>query len=287
LRSPLRLAPIAAFVLTGAALPFPALAQSRAAVELERREFAEWLRTSPLSPRRAVVVRPIGTGLSLGPASADIPLDGVEPGRISERQGRIWLREGDRDIAFARGRAVSLGSWRLLASGPSGRGVVTVFSPRLRAGKEPSWFPYDTRSAYSVVLAPSKAPGSTRLLTPDGIEVDATESGTVSVAIGGKPATLVVRRIPGATEEESELEIYFRDGSNGQGSYPAGRFVTLIPHPGGGGRYLLDFNRARNPFCAYNTVFPCPAPWRGNSLPVAVRAGERYLGGGLDLPPPG
>lgn len=286
MRSRLRFTSIAAFVLTEAALPFAAMAQSRAAVEQERREFAEWLRTSPVSPRRAVAVRPIGPGLSLGPASADIPLDGVEPGRISERQGRIQLRAGDNDLTVARGRPISLASWRLLPSGPPGRGAVTVFAPSLRAGKEPSWFPYDTRAAHSVVLTPPKTPASTRLLTPEGIEVDATESGTVIVTLGGKTATLVVRRIPDASEEESELEIYFRDATNGHGSYPAGRFVALIPQAGGGGRFLLDFNRARNPFCAYNTVFPCPAAWRGNSLPVAVRAGERYLGGGLDQPPP-
>jgi len=39
---------------------------------------------------------------------------------------------------------------------------------------------------------------------------------------------------------------------------------------------VLDFNRARNPSCAYNTVFPCPAPWPGNALRRPIRAGERY-----------
>ena len=87
-----------------------------------------------------------------------------------------------------------------------------------------------------------------------------------------------------AGTEESELEIYFRDGTNGEGSYPAGRFVALVPESGG--RYRLDFNRARNPFCAYSTAYPCPAPWRGNTIAAPVRAGERYSGGGLNVPSP-
>jgi uncharacterized protein (DUF1684 family) len=96
-------------------------------------------------------------------------------------------------------------------------------------------------------------------------------------------ARLRVRRIPLGGGDESELEIFFRDGSNGDGSYPAGRFVSLIP--AGERRFRLDFNLARNPFCAYSSVYPCPAPWRGNVVTVPVRAGERYAGGGLETSP--
>jgi uncharacterized protein (DUF1684 family) len=46
--------------------------------------------------------------------------------------------------------------------------------------------------------------------------------------------------------------------------------------PLGGNRYLADFNSARNPWCAYNTVFPCPAPWPGNTIRAKVEAGEKY-----------
>jgi uncharacterized protein (DUF1684 family) len=74
----------------------------------------------------------------------------------------------------------------------------------------------------------------------------------------------------------------FRDETNGRGSYPAGRFVSLSPIADG--RYRLDFNRARNPFCAYSSAYPCPAPWRGNAIPAPVPAGERYEGGGLSDP---
>ena len=116
------------------------------------------------------------------------------------------------------------------------------------------------------------------LLAPEGSDVEAAEAGVVTVTRFGAPVPLRVRRFPGATEDEGELEIYFRDGTNGQGSYPAGRFVSLEPLPNG--KYLLDFNRARNPFCAYRSVFPCPAPWPGNSIAVRIEAGEMYGTGG-------
>ena len=78
--------------------------------------------------------------------------------------------------------------------------------------------------------------------------------------------------MPDPVSGEATLEIYFRDLTNGQGSYPAGRFVELIPQADG--RYRLDFNRARNPFCAYSSAYACPIPWRGNAIPAPVRAGE-------------
>jgi hypothetical protein len=267
-------------LILSAASPSAASAQSRAAVEQERREFTVWLSTAPLSPRRAVLVWPIGPGLSLGPVSADIPLQGVEPTRLTD-DGRVTLRLRDQSRSLARGRPVSVGNWRLLVNGPPGRAAVTVFGKEVRSGKAPAWYPYDAGAVYAVALSPSAALGAVRILGPDGVEVDASEAGTVEVTLGAVRQTLRVLRLPGATQDESELEIYFRDRTSGHGSYPAGRFVSLIPRAGG---YLLDFNRARNPYCAYNSVFPCPAPWRGNALAVPIRAGERYPGGRLDTP---
>ena len=83
-----------------------------------------------------------------------------------------------------------------------------------------------------------------------------------------------MRRFPGANPDESELQVFFRDGTSARGSYDGGRFVELVP--AGDGSFVLDFNRARNPFCAYSSVFSCPAPWSGNTLEMDVAAGERY-----------
>jgi uncharacterized protein (DUF1684 family) len=41
------------------------------------------------------------------------------------------------------------------------------------------------------------------------------------------------------------------------------------------GVYDLDFNRAYNPYCAYNSEFSCPIPPAENTLRVAIRAGEK------------
>ena len=48
----------------------------------------------------------------------------------------------------------------------------------------------------------------------------------------------------------------------------------IDPVPLGDGRYILDFNMAYNPACAYSEHYNCPIPLRENSLSVPIRAGE-------------
>jgi uncharacterized protein (DUF1684 family) len=112
------------------------------------------------------------------------------------------------------------------------------------------------------------------MLGLDGVEVEASLTGTWVGRVTGEDVRLTVYRMPEPGTEESELMIFFRDGTSGRGTYPAGRFLALRPL--GGNRYRADFNRARNPFCGYNGIFPCPAPWPGNGIAGLVEAGERY-----------
>ena len=241
-------------------------------VATERAEYAQWLASAATSPYAAIARVPVGDGVRLGPKTADVPLDGLPEQRVNEQGGRLTLAAGGASRPLPRARPVPLGAYTLVAEGPPGRTVLGVFAAK-HSGALPTYFTYDPALVISVALEPPTKPGTVRLLAADGGEVEATEAGTVRVAVGGITAPLRVRRIPG-DGEESDLEIYFRDGTNGHGTYPAGRFVSLTPL--GNGRYRLDWNRARNPFCAYSSVYPCPVPWTGNGLPIEVRGGERY-----------
>jgi hypothetical protein len=250
----------------------------------ERSAYADWLATAPNSPLAAVAQQPIGPGIRLGPRDADVPLDGVGEHRVTERGGVVTLEGPDGARVVPAGRPVALGSYSVTSGGVSGRRVVTVYAPT-RDTKAAQYYPYDPTLVFVGPMGPPDRPGTLRVLALDGIETEAAEAGTVVVPIGGRPTRLRVRRIPTGVEDEAELEIFFRDATNAEGTYPAGRFVALVP--AGDGRYRLDFNRARNPFCAYSSAFPCPAPWRGNTIEAKVEAGERYAGGGLSAPPGG
>jgi hypothetical protein len=262
-------------LLAGAAVS-PLASQTPTDLGRERADYVAWLTTAPTSPLAAIAQQPIGTGIRLGPADADVPLDGVPEHRVRQRGGAISLESEGRARAMPRGLPVRLGDYTLAADGPAGRAVLTVFGPR-HSARLPTYYDRQPSLVFVGHLTPPQKPGTVRVLGIDGIEVEAAEAGTVVVPVGAERVRLRVLRLPTAGGDESELEIFFRDGTNGRGTYPAGRFVGLVPD--GSGRYRLDFNRARNPFCAYSTAYPCPAPWRGNGFRAPLAAGERYESG--------
>lgn len=84
--------------------------------------------------------------------------------------------------------------------------------------------------------------------------------------------------------EQAELTIYrsehgfflpFVDILAGKETYPAGRYLDLEPLPGG--HFIVDFNIAYNPYCAYNEMWSCPITPAENRLKVAIRAGEKLF----------
>ena len=77
--------------------------------------------------------------------------------------------------------------------------------------------------------------------------------------------------------EEGGLFVLFRDGTSGVETYVGGRYLDLDPGRDriAEGKWILDFNRAYNPWCAYSETYTCPLVPLENRLRVPVRAGER------------
>ncbi len=253
----------------------PLRAQTPAAeVARERAEFTAWLATDPLSPYAALGLQPIGPGISVGAEPSDLPLAGVPRGILTEAGSSVVLTTDGARRILPRGRAVPLSATaRLVITGGPGRAVAASFGT-VRGATPPQFFAYAPSLRIAVRLEPPERRGRFPVLGLDGAETDANEAGLVRVTMAGATTRLRVYRLGAADDDEAPLFIYFRDATNGRETYPAGRFIELLPSADGA--YELDFNRARNPYCAYSSVFPCPAPWPGNRLAAAVRAGEQY-----------
>ena len=73
-----------------------------------------------------------------------------------------------------------------------------------------------------------------------------------------------------------DLFVPFVDTTSGEETYPAGRYLDV--HPTATGFYTIDFNKAYNPYCAYNESYECPYPPPSNRLKIAIRAGEKKPG---------
>lgn len=115
--------------------------------------------------------------------------------------------------------------------------------------------------------------------TADG-EQQYRRHGAFDFELDGDSYTLQAYRPPG----EERLWVPFRDETNGEETYGAGRYIDLDPdsHETDDG-WILDFNAAYNPTCAYNTAYECPLIPMENWLDVRIEAGEKdYPGEPVD-----
>jgi len=97
-----------------------------------------------------------------------------------------------------------------------------------------------------------------------------TRYGSFKFDLGGQLAELTIYESPHG------FFLPFVDGLAGQETYPAGRY--LDPEPLAGDHFLVDFNLAYNPYCAYNEMWSCPLTPPENRLKLPIRAGERLFG---------
>lgn len=67
------------------------------------------------------------------------------------------------------------------------------------------------------------------------------------------------------------LFLPFNDLTNGEETYINGRFIDCQIQKDS--VYVLDFNKAYNPYCAYNHKYSCPIPPKNNFLDIKIEAG--------------
>jgi uncharacterized protein len=95
--------------------------------------------------------------------------------------------------------------------------------------------------------------------------------GRFKFPVDGETADLTIYR------SEHGYFLPFVDSLAGEETYPAGRYLEPEELPGG--RFLVDFNIAYNPYCAYNEAWSCPITPAENRLKVPIRAGEKIFHG--------
>lgn len=102
--------------------------------------------------------------------------------------------------------------------------------------------------------------------------------GVLNFQLKGKAYTLNVyqgKELMTKEGFEDYLFLPFLDDTNGDTTYGGGRYIDLrIPE---GNTIEIDFNKAYNPYCAYNEKFSCPIVPRENYLDVAVKAGVKVF----------
>ena len=131
---------------------------------------------------------------------------------------------------------------------------------------------------YRVALVPEAAADTVRLAGTKGGETPYVRRGHVVFRHDGRNHRLAVF---GPVGEEGaaagRLWLPFYDATNGNETYPGGRYLDL--EADAEGFIDLDFNYAYNPYCDYDPErWSCTVPPRENTVDFAVVAGEKRFG---------
>lgn len=133
-------------------------------------------------------------------------------------------------------------------------------------------------STYLITAKLTRTPEALPFFMPTstGGQTEETVYGKISFVLEGKMHELEVYRNMELMQQEkykNYLFLPFSDRTNGEETYEGGRYLDLtVPE---GDTILLDFNKAYNPYCAYNAKYSCPLVPKQNRLDTEIRAGVK------------
>ncbi|MEI7575819.1 MAG: DUF1684 domain-containing protein [Armatimonadota bacterium] len=130
-----------------------------------------------------------------------------------------------------------------------------------------SWFPPRAEYVVNAKFVAYKTVRQLSITNILGYSEPSPNPGYFSFMLRGKKCRLE------AIDEGETYFLNFKDRTSGATTYPAGRFIDLPKRSDG--KYMVNFNRAYNPPCAFTNFATCPLPPKGNLLNVAIEAGEK------------
>jgi len=136
------------------------------------------------------------------------------------------------------------------------------------------YFPFDERYYFELELNEHKNKGILKIKDTKEVIRDFIRWGEFRFTINGEAHILQAYK---SDPYELKLFVPFRDKTSGEETYGAGRYIDLDPdrHYLADKKWILDFNQAYNPWCAYSEDFACPFIAPENWLKVPIYAGEK------------
>jgi uncharacterized protein len=131
------------------------------------------------------------------------------------------------------------------------------------------YFPENDALRLEVKVEPLNDSNPMMMQTSTGGVQEYIRYGKFKFQIDGQVAELTIY------QSEHGYFLPFVDSLAGTETYPAGRYLDPEALPGN--RFLVDFNIAYNPYCAYNEMWSCPITPAENRLKVPIRAGEKLF----------
>ena len=150
-------------------------------------------------------------------------------------------------------------------------------------GQKTSWYRQRCRFSIYGYLGAGRSVDSLKhrgpTCTSDGSRaLDSVAADDILQAIcAGDAFNELACRLDAAELEDTSLYFHFKDLTNGNKTYPNGRYLYTEPM-GKDGQVFLDFNKAHNPPSAFTQYAICTFAAELNHLKVSIEAGELYAG---------
>ena len=143
-------------------------------------------------------------------------------------------------------------------------------NPARHAFSGVKWFPIDEQYCVQASFTPLEETNTISITNILGMTEESRCPGFVTFTLHGQE----YRLYPVAPTDQDRLLFMFRDPTNGEITYPAGRY--LYADPPQNGLTTLDFNKAYSPPCAFTDYATCTLPPPQNHLPIPILAGAKY-----------
>ena len=140
-----------------------------------------------------------------------------------------------------------------------------------------NYFPANIKYKVEATLIKNEKPEDVIMKTSTDREPLYVRYGEVKFKIDTFNLTLAVfqnKKMLDLSKDEKYLFVPFKDETSGKESYGGGRYIDC-EIPESGNTMILDFNKAYNPYCAYNHKYSCVIPPEENRMPIRIEAGEK------------
>jgi len=120
------------------------------------------------------------------------------------------------------------------------------------------------------------------MVTSAGTKAAYIRFALIKFTLHGQPQQLTIYKsmaLSANPQYKDHLFLPFKDQTNGNESYGAGRYIDLNSNDIKNNAIEIDFNKAYNPYCAYSAGYQCPMPPAENDLKTNIKAGEMQYGG--------
>ncbi len=135
-----------------------------------------------------------------------------------------------------------------------------------------NYFPVDPNFRVTAVIEKIEKKPLKTLKTSDGKIQQYKQFAYAKFKLDGQRYKLLLLK-PAGFRDLDIIFTAFADNTSGEETYGGGRYLDLDFK--NARQIKLDFNKAYNPYCEYNSKYSCPLPPPENILSMSIQAGEK------------